>query len=1086
MGANANRPVGQSEERRLIRSLMGAGLSALLALASSFVFTSVSYAQVCAAPGSSGTTIPAGIVNSYWGASGNPSAVAGGASLPLGNQRGGTANIPPNTTAVVTTTGLSAGDLVLVMQMQGTNAGVYEYATVVSPAGPVTSGAVTVRGAGAGGALVNAYTQNFGSGNTYQIIRVPQYSSGTVAGVISAPPWDIDASGQGTGGVVAIDTTGALNLNANVNVTGQGFRGGAGFTVAGGTAGLTATTGSYSSGSQTGASKGEGTSGTPGYVFDGYGDVIKAYGTTGLANASFAGSAPTTGAGAINGNYAAGSFGFAALGTAGGGGNDSNPGGGINQNNSGGGGGGNAGAGGQGGWTWPQSATACTTAPRNLWNPTTCPYVAATGGVSDVGGRGGLAQAGVGAARVVLGGGGGAGTANNNGATRVITTYPPTNPARDATTNAGAANGADGPIALSGARGGGIVLLRAGRLVPGGGQIIADGVRAYNTGGTGSEAAGGGGAGGSIVILANAASASVPTSAAGGLGGDSNFWAHGPGGGGAGGVVVTNVATTAAPVPGAAAGFTPNTGGPPANYTFPNQFGATPGGTGLSSTAGGTPSGAAKGADCAPQLTTTKTSLPNASAASIVPPGAGTYMITVVNANTAGTAQAVNIFDPALPSSPNISVANPPVPTIVIAANAGGGYTTAQCQALAVRSGATDFTNAATANLNAGGWVLPGGCSVAYTFTVNVAAATPDGLYQNDAGASFLDPTRSTTTRRVTPATAGVTTPTGTFTVYETAVGAGPTTTIGGSNYDGDLAANTGEDIRVQRLRAYKSVNRTADPDGTASTTAGDSLVWSVFVNNPGATPITAFQVLDVLPAGVTITAAGAQAITSTSGACGAITVNAAYTGVAPNTGLIAAAQTMGANCTLRIDVPVTINAAFGGTSLSNQATVSGNTPAGATPTVSSDSIDSTTTGLPAGVTLTGLPGTNIAQIQTAGVDATVATLTPKVNLSVTKSDSKTSTVPGASNIYTIVVANAGPGSADGAVIRDPAVAGLSCTTAPTCAVTAGAAVCPSAAQLTVANLQNPSPSPGIVIPTLPANSSLTLTLTCTVTATGS
>lgn len=99
--------------------------------------------------------------------------------------------------------------------------------------------------------------------------------------------------------------------------------------------------------------------------------------------------------------------------------------------------------------------------------------------------------------------------------------------------------------------------------------------------------------------------------------------------------------------------------------------------------------------------------------------------------------------------------------------------------------------------------------------------------------------------------------------------------------------------------------------------------------------------------------------------------------------------------------------------------------------------------------------------------------------LSVTKTDNKTTTISGAANVYTIVVANGGPSAANGALLTDPAVAGLTCSTV-TCAVTAGAAVCP--ASPTVGALQGA----GIAIATFPANSSLTFTLTCSATATGS
>lgn len=76
---------------------------------------------------------------------------------------------------------------------------------------------------------------------------------------------------------------------------------------------------------------------------------------------------------------------------------------------------------------------------------------------------------------------------------------------------------------------------------------------------------------------------------------------------------------------------------------------------------------------------------------------------------------------------------------------------------------------------------------------------------------------------------------------------------------------------------------------------------------------------------------------------------------------------------------------------------------------------------------------------------------------------------------YQIVVRNNGPISANGAVVRDPAATGLTCTTA-TC-TEAGGASCPG---LTGAALATALQS-GVAIPTLPANGTATFTLTCTV-----
>ena len=79
--------------------------------------------------------------------------------------------------------------------------------------------------------------------------------------------------------------------------------------------------------------------------------------------------------------------------------------------------------------------------------------------------------------------------------------------------------------------------------------------------------------------------------------------------------------------------------------------------------------------------------------------------------------------------------------------------------------------------------------------------------------------------------------------------------------------------------------------------------------------------------------------------------------------------------------------------------------------------------------------------------------------------------------VYTLLVTNHGPANGDDALVQDPAVPGLSCSEAPTCAVPAGSsAVCP-AAPISIGDLQGT----GIAIPSLPVGSSVELGLTCTV-----
>ena len=76
---------------------------------------------------------------------------------------------------------------------------------------------------------------------------------------------------------------------------------------------------------------------------------------------------------------------------------------------------------------------------------------------------------------------------------------------------------------------------------------------------------------------------------------------------------------------------------------------------------------------------------------------------------------------------------------------------------------------------------------------------------------------------------------------------------------------------------------------------------------------------------------------------------------------------------------------------------------------------------------------------------------------------------------YQIVVRNNGPLSANGAVVRDPVAAGLTCPTA-TC-TSAGGAACPAVTGAALATALQA----GVAVPTLPANGTVTFVLACTV-----
>jgi uncharacterized repeat protein (TIGR01451 family) len=335
---------------------------------------------LCATPGKDGVGAPAGIINTYY--PGTATVTAGATSIPVGASTGALANI-------------AAGDLLLIIQMQdaainssntdaygdntpgdvpalvagGTQptngasgfvsgtAGNYEY---VVATGPVSGGLVPIRGANALG-LINAYSSSVATATqgqqTYQVVRVPQYSTSTL-GSATSPFWN-----GSTGGIVVYDVAGNLNLTGSIDVSSRGFRGGGGRVLAGAVSPNTDYR-TLSTLAKNG-SKAEGIAGTPRFIIDPF--------TLTLVDN-----------GILNEGYPNGSYGRGAPGNAGGGSTDGNPN--NNDQNAGAGGGSNGGFGGIGGRAWSSNF------PTGGFGG--APFPAATN-------------------RLVFGGGGGAGTTND-------------------------------------------------------------------------------------------------------------------------------------------------------------------------------------------------------------------------------------------------------------------------------------------------------------------------------------------------------------------------------------------------------------------------------------------------------------------------------------------------------------------------------------------------------------------------------------------------------------------------------------------------------------------------------------------------
>lgn len=478
----------------------------------------------------------------------------------------------------VLTTALSAGDLLLVIQMQGASMDIDLTATVVWGGNYTTAighagdwanyldvwGQVTnynqagkyeyVQVASVSGTTINltcGLKNNYVISGKVQVIRVPRFSQCTINGAASIVPTSWNGT---TGGVVAIEVDGNLVINAGgkIEANGKGFRGGQQVDNVSSTAGAGSVNDFPFPGTSSGDAASEKGEGIGGYTSE----YIALYSRFGV-------SAPANG------------------------------GGGASHHNSGGGGGSNVGSGTYTGKGVPNPTY------NAIWNLEAVPI----GNVNSAGGgRGGYSysnsnqnEAVIGpnqlawsgdyrrnnggfggkplafdATRVFMGGGGGAGDQDNN---------------------------FGGP----GGTGGGIVMLQVFGTISGQNSttctIEANGANgiasnASNLTATlaskfGNDGAGGGGGGGAIIISNNG---NVPSGigliAKGGAGGNQNLSvgplqtvneADGPGGGGAGGQISITAGSAATDISGGANGIT--------NSTQVNAFppnGATSGGPGLS------------------------------------------------------------------------------------------------------------------------------------------------------------------------------------------------------------------------------------------------------------------------------------------------------------------------------------------------------------------------------------------------------------------------------------------------------------------------------------------------------------------------
>lgn len=128
--------------------------------------------------------------------------------------------------SVASTTGFNVGDSVLIIEMQGAyidtsntitfgtilnygNAGNYEFGKISS----ISGNTIILNG---------PLFRSYDIAGKVQLVSFPHYVDATVTATLSAQAWN-----GTTGGVLAFTVSGNLILNANIDLTGDGFRGGA-------------------------------------------------------------------------------------------------------------------------------------------------------------------------------------------------------------------------------------------------------------------------------------------------------------------------------------------------------------------------------------------------------------------------------------------------------------------------------------------------------------------------------------------------------------------------------------------------------------------------------------------------------------------------------------------------------------------------------------------------------------------------------------------------------------------------------------------------------------------------------------------
>lgn len=334
---------------------------------------------------------------------------------------------------------------------------------------------------------------------------------------------------------------------------------------------------------------------------------------------------------------------------------------------------------------------------------------------------------------------------------------------------------------------------------------------------------------------------------------------------------------------------------------------------------------------------------------------------------------------------PTPDVVGEPDETVALTITSGSGYgiTTATAVTGTILNDDTAVSVAVSPGSSSESTLTPlvytftrtGDTSTALTVNFNVGGTSTLTSDYTQSGAATFTATTGTVVIPIGQSSVAVTlTP-----VNDTTAEASETailTVASGSGYSPSGAGSTGtildNDIDLQITKT----------DGVTTEIPGTSATYTIIVTNAGLSAVAGASIADTFAAILTnvsytaVTAGGATGFTASG-----------------NGNINDTAVNMPAGATITYTVTGTIVASATG-SLVNTATVA----------------------VPAGIT-----DPNTANNSATDTD----TLTPQGDLSITKTDGKTTLIPGTSNTYTIVVSNSGPSDVVGATLADTFPAGF-------------------------------------------------------------